>query len=62
MPLAPDEGTAGAWNVERDFIDSIREGKPVALTSFEDGVRYMRFTEAVWRSWNERRPVDLAEV
>jgi len=41
----------GSWQVEKDFIASIREGKPVYLTSFADGVRYMRFTERVWDSW-----------
>lgn len=45
----PPEKQAG-WRVEADFIDSIRLGKPVRLTSFADGVRYMRFTEAVHRS------------
>lgn len=42
----------GSWRVEADFIDSIREGKPVRLTDFSTGVEYMRFTEAVWQSWN----------
>lgn len=42
----------GRWRVEADFIESIREGKPAELTGFEQGVRYMRFTDAVWRSWN----------
>jgi predicted dehydrogenase len=57
--LPPDPGTEGAWNVEADFVASIREGKPVELTSFADGLSYMRFTEAVWRSWHERRAIDL---
>lgn len=35
------------WQVEADFINSIREGHPVKLTSFEQGVRYMTFTEMV---------------
>ncbi|MCC5834073.1 MAG: Gfo/Idh/MocA family oxidoreductase [Opitutales bacterium] len=35
------------WRVEADFIDSIREGKPVELTSFADGVRYMAFSDAL---------------
>lgn len=61
-PLPPDPGTEGRWNVEADFVASIREGKPVELTSFADGLRYMQFTEAVWRSWRERRPVALASV
>jgi predicted dehydrogenase len=61
-PLEPDPGTAGTWTVEREFVASIRDGAPVELTSFEDGLEYMRFTEAVWRSWNERRTVSLDEV
>ena len=35
------------WQVEADFVESVRTGKPVELTSFQDGVRYMRFTEMV---------------
>ncbi|HAV12904.1 MAG TPA: gfo/Idh/MocA family oxidoreductase [Opitutae bacterium] len=35
------------WQVEADFVQSIREGAPVKLTSFEQGVRYMTFTEMV---------------
>lgn len=62
QPLAPDPGAAHDWRVEQDFIDSIREGTPVELTSFEDGVLYMQFVEAVWRSWSGGRPVALAEV
>ena len=62
QPLEPDPGTAGAWNVEADFVASIREGAPVELTSFEDGVRYMQFTEAIWRSWSEGRAVALDEL
>lgn len=42
----------GGWRVEHDFIESIREGKPVRLTDFATGVRYMAFTDAVWESWN----------
>ena len=60
--LEPDAGSEGAWRVEADFVDSIREGKPVELTSFEDGLRYMQFTEAVWRSWSEGRTVEVASV
>jgi predicted dehydrogenase len=50
---------AADWEVEAQFVASIREGKPVTLTSFEDGVRYMEFTEAAWRSWQEGRAIDL---
>lgn len=38
------------WRVEQDFVDSIRTGAPVRLTNFEEGLNYMRFTEAVFRS------------
>lgn len=62
QPLEPDAGTAGEWRVEQDFIDSIREGKPVELTSFEDGVHYMRMTEAVARSRAEGRAIEIAQV
>ena len=60
--LEPDEGTAGEWRVEADFVDSIRDGAPVELTNFTDGVHYMRVTDAVYRSRTERRAVDLDEV
>ena len=60
--LEPDPGTAGSWNVEADFVASIREGAPVELTSFEDGLRYMQFTDAVRLSWSEGRTVALDEV
>jgi len=48
VPALPDEG----WNVEADFIASIRTGASVRLTDFATGLRYMRFTEAVWKSWS----------
>lgn len=35
------------WQVEADFVRSIRKGAPVQLTSFAEGLRYMRFTEMV---------------
>jgi predicted dehydrogenase len=44
----PEEERVG-WRVEADFVESIREGKPVTRTSFGDGLRYMRFTDAVRR-------------
>jgi predicted dehydrogenase len=47
------------WRVEQDFIDSIRHGKKVELTSFEAGVAYMEFTEAVARSAELGEPVEL---
>ena len=62
QPIEPDPGTAGEWRVEADFIDSIRLGAPVTLTNFEDGLLYMRVTEAITRSRLEGRAVDIATV
>jgi predicted dehydrogenase len=50
---------AGAWRVEADFVDSIRDGKPVRLTNFETGVAYMEFTEAVARSAQRCECIEL---
>ena len=60
--VTPDEGTAVGWNVEADFVASIRDQRPVELTNFEDGLHYMRLTEAVRRSLSEGRVVNLEEV
>ncbi len=62
QPLEPDAGTAHDWQVEADFINSIRDGAPVELTSFEDGLLYMQLIDAVARSRKEGRAVDLSEV
>jgi predicted dehydrogenase len=47
------------WQVESDFVDSIRLGAPVQLTNFETGVAYMEFTEAVARSARTGVAVEL---
>jgi predicted dehydrogenase len=41
---------ARAWSVEADFIAAIRHGRAIEFTTFEAGVAYMEFTEAVARS------------
>jgi predicted dehydrogenase len=46
------------WSVERDFVRTIREGGPVE-PSFADGVRYMEFTEAVYRAGETGRTLTL---
>ena len=43
-------------------MSSVRDGAPVTLTSFADGVRYMRFTDAVWESWNTGQSRDIAPL
>ncbi|HLW65611.1 MAG TPA: Gfo/Idh/MocA family oxidoreductase [Gemmataceae bacterium] len=50
---------SGGWRVEADFVESIRQGKPVHLTNFDTGVAYMEFTEAVARCALTGEAVDL---
>ena len=40
----------GGWRVEEEFINAIRGREAITHTSFEDGVKYMEFTEAVAES------------
>ena len=42
-----------------DFVGAIRGECPVGETTFEDGLKYMEFTEAVTRSAQERRTIPL---
>lgn len=46
------------WTVERDFIDAIRNGGDTH-PNFYDGMKYMEFTEALFRSVEEERVVCL---
>jgi predicted dehydrogenase len=47
--VIPAERRIG-WRVEEEFVNAVRGKEKVARTNFEDGVRYMEFTEAVARS------------
>jgi predicted dehydrogenase len=49
QPIPIPSDLAREWTVEADFVHAIREGGPVE-PSFRDGVSYMEFTEAVYRS------------
>jgi predicted dehydrogenase len=40
----------GGWRVEEEFINAIHGKEQVTHTNFDDGVKYMEFTEAVTRS------------
>ena len=57
IPIPPEK--ARVWRVEADFIDAIREGKPIQLTDFATGVSYMEFTEAVARSAQRGEAIEL---
>ncbi|GAB3742669.1 Gfo/Idh/MocA family protein [Microlunatus parietis] len=57
----PDAERIG-WRVEEEFIGAIRGSEPVRRTTFADGLGYLIFTEAVWRSVRERRVIHLSEL
>ena len=50
------------WRVEEEFVSAIRGREKITRTSFEDGVRYMEFTDAVTRSAAEGQAVDVGEL
>ena len=55
--IPPEE--EGAWRVEEEFINAVRGMEPIKYTTFEDGVRYMEFTEAVNISMDQGRTIPL---
>lgn len=53
------EADKGGWRVEEEFIRAIRGEEAITHTTFEDGVKYMEFTEAVARSIARREAIPL---
>ena len=49
----------GGWRVEEEFISAINGNERISHTPFEDGVKYMEFTEAVNLSMREEQAVSL---
>lgn len=60
IPIPPEK--QDDWNVEADFVASIREGKPVTRTDFTTGLHYMAFTDAVCRSATGHVAVAIAPL
>ncbi len=56
--VIPEE-QQGGWRVEEEFINAVRGEETVTRTTFEDGVRYMEFTEAVIRSAQSGQAISL---
>ena len=50
------------WRVEEEFVNAIRGQEKIARTNFEDGVRYMEFTDAVAKSLADGRTVEVAPL
>ncbi len=57
VTVQPEE--QGGWRVEEEFIRAIRGQETISHTRFEDGVRYMEFTEAVHQSQTTGQAIDL---
>ena len=57
IPIPPARRVG--WRVEEEFINAVRGHEKVSRTTFEDGVRYMEFTDAVARSVALERAVDV---
>ncbi len=49
----------GQWQVEENFVAAIQGKRKVNLTTFETGVKYMEFVEAVARSAEANMPISL---
>ena len=60
IPVPPK--TRIGWRVEEEFVNAIRGREKIARTSFEDGVRYMEFTDAVTRSATTGQTVDVKDL
>jgi len=58
IPIPPDERRE--WTVEADFIHAVRTGDKSRIEpDFHDGLAYMEFIEAVYRSAESGRAVEL---
>jgi predicted dehydrogenase len=60
IPVPPE--TRIGWRVEEEFVNAIRGHEKVTRTSFEDGVRYMEFTDAVTRSATTGQTVEVKDL
>lgn len=58
-PLATDPAKRGAWRVEEEFINAVRQLEPITHTDFVTGTKYMEWTDAVAQSMRTRAEVAL---
>jgi predicted dehydrogenase len=57
IPIPPEH--RGKWRVEEEFVNAIRGKERVTHTPFDVGVKYMEFTEAVYRSSQTGQAISL---
>ncbi len=60
IPVPPR--TRIGWRVEEEFVNAIRGREKISRTTFEDGVRYMEFTDAVTRSASTGQTVEVKDL
>jgi predicted dehydrogenase len=60
IAIAPEKRIG--WRVEEEFVNAIRGKEKIRRTNFEDGVRYMEFTEAVTKSATSGQTVDVKDL
>src|SRR5205814_8945358 len=53
IPIPPERRVG--WRVEEEFVNAVRGREKVSHTTFEDGVRYTAFTDAVAKRLAEAR-------
>ena len=53
------DNEAGGWRVEEEFVNAMRGLEPVRFTTFDDGLKYMEFTQAVLQSSRTGARVEL---
>jgi len=49
----------GSWRVEEEFINAIRGKEIITHTNFTDGVKYMKFTDAIFDSYSTGQKIHL---
>jgi predicted dehydrogenase len=60
IPIAAEQRVG--WRVEEEFVNAIRGHEKVSRTTFEDGVRYMEFTDAVATSLATGQAAEVAAL
>lgn len=60
--IAVPPRTRIGWRVEEEFVNAIRGREKIARTTFEDGVRYMEFTDAVTRSATTGQTTEVKDL
>ena len=60
IPVPPR--TRIGWRVEEEFVNAIRGREKITRTTFEDGVRYMEFTDAVTRSATTGQTAEVKDL